>query len=107
MSQKLSPLVPRIACIVTIAIALCALAGWTFGVTGLKSVLPQEAPIEANTAIALLLSAGALLRLAPDPRRDRHDAQSMAAAVLLLGLATLAQHVFGVDFDLDELFFRD
>ena len=31
----------------------------------------------------------------------------MAGAVLLLGLATLGQHVFDLDFHIDELFFRD
>jgi signal transduction histidine kinase len=100
-------LLPRAAAALTIAIGLCALAGWTFGIPTLKSLLPQEAPLEANTAIALLLAAGSLWRLSADNPPAGRDAQIMAAAALLLGLATLGQHVFDLDFNIDELFFRD
>src|SRR3954470_14563465 len=105
--MKALALVPRAAAILTIALGLSALAGWTFGVPALKSVLPREAPLEANAAFALLLAGGALLRLSGPSAWDRRDALIMAAAVLLLGLVTLAQHVFDLDFDIDELFFRD
>ena len=73
----------------------------------LKSVLPREAPIEANSALALMLAAGALWQVGSACTAVRRGAQVMAAAVLLLGLATLSQYVLDVDFGIDELLFRD
>lgn len=106
MSRAITALVPRAAAALTIAIGLSALAGWVFGVPALKSVLPQEAPLEANTAIGLLLAGIALFRLGgvPGPHRD---ATLMAGVVLAMGLATLGEYVFDLDFRIDELFFRD
>jgi hypothetical protein len=107
MTRALTPMVPRAAAAITIVIALCALAGWTFDVTALKSVLPQEAPLDANAALGLILAGGALWRLPANSPSARRDAQVMAGAVLLLGVVTLAQHVFELNFGIDELFFRD
>jgi signal transduction histidine kinase len=107
MDRALNSILPRTAAAITIAIALSALAGWTFGVTALKSVFPHEAPIEANTALGLILAGGALWRVPRGSPSARRDAQVMAGAVLLLGLATLAQYVFDLDFAIDELFFQD
>ena len=107
MHRALTSIFPTIAAAVSVAIALSALAGWTFGVIELKSVLPQEAPLEANAALGLALAGGALWLLPGASPSRRRDAQIMAAAVLLLGLVTLAQYVFHLDFAIDELFFRD
>jgi signal transduction histidine kinase len=93
--------------VIAIAIALCALAGWSFNLPALKSVLPREAPIEPNSALALLLAGAALWRVCGASTAVRRDAQVMAGAVLLLGLATLSQYVFDLDFGIDELLFRD
>lgn len=100
-------MVPRIAAVIAIAIGICALAGWLFNLPALRSVLPREAPIEPNSALALLLGAGALWRVSGAAAGTRRDAQLMAGAVLLLGLATLGQYVFDFDFGIDEFFFRD
>ena len=98
---------PRLAATVATGIGLCALAGWVLNVPALKSVLPREAPIEANSALALLLAAGALWQVGSAYTAARRSAQLMAAAVLLLGLATLSQYVLDFDFGIDELLFRD
>src|SRR5688500_2855427 len=107
MHRALTSTLPRIAAALSIAIALAALAGWTFDITALKSVLPQEAPLEANAALALALAGGALWRVRGDSPSNRRDAQFMAGAVLLLGLVTLAQSVFHLQLAIDELFFGD
>src|SRR5436190_4779082 len=73
----------------------------------LKSVLPREAPIEANSALALLLAGAALWRVSGSALSVRRDGQVMAGALLLLGLATLGQYVLDVDLGIDELLFRD
>lgn len=60
---------PTLAAPVSSLIALSVLAGWTFGIASLKSLLPGAVEMKVNTAIALLCSA-------------------------LIGLATLAEYVF-------------
>ena len=107
MTAALTTLLPRVAAAIAVAIALVALAGWTFGITALKSVLPLEAPLEANAAIGLVLAGAALWRALGSSPSHKRDASLIAAAVLLLGAVTLAQYVFDLDFAIDELFFRD
>ena len=106
MNRAITVMVPRGAAALTIAIGLSALAGWIFGIPALKSVLPQEAPLEANTALALLLAGIALFRLGSS-QSIRREATLMAGAVLVLGLATLGEYVFELDVQIDELLFRD
>jgi signal transduction histidine kinase len=107
MNRALTIILPRAAAAIAVVIALASLAGWMLGVSALKSVLPQEAPLEPNTAIGLILAGCALWRVHGSTSSHRRDAWVMSAAVLLLGLVTLAQYVFDLDFAIDELFFRD
>ena len=103
----MASLLPRFAALCTIAIGVAALSGWALGLPALKSLLPQEAPIEANAAVALLLAGAALLTVSREPAVQGPYARYMAAAVLLIGLVTLSQHIFDVDLNVDELLFRD
>ena len=103
----MASLLPRFAAVCTVAIGMCALGGWALGMPALKSLWPQEAPVEANAAVALLLAGAALYRSSRAPGSRDAYAKYMAAAVLVIGLATLAQHVFDVDLQIDELLFRD
>ena len=103
----MASLLPRFAAAATIGIGLCALAGWLLDLSVLKSILPQEAPLEANAGAGLLLAGLALWRLSRIPLARDRPAQAMAAAVLVLGLATLAQYVFELELNIDELLFQD
>jgi signal transduction histidine kinase len=103
----MASLLPRYAAVCTVAIGICALSGWALGNPTLKSLFPQEAPVEANAAVALLLAGAALFRSSREPGSSDAYARYMAAAVLVIGLATLAQHVFDVDLQIDEILFRD
>jgi signal transduction histidine kinase len=106
MHRLLTDVLPRAAALLAVAIAVCALSGWALHVDVLKSIVPREAPLEANTAVGLLLAGGALWMLLTEERPRRRDV-FVAIAVLLLGLLTLAQHVFDLDFAIDELLFAD
>lgn len=98
----------RLAAALTTGFGLVALSGWTFELPLLKSVLPGAVEMKANTAVGLVLCGVALLILA-----DRSSlwleriAQASAAAVAVLGLATLGEYVFGWQLGIDELLFRD
>ncbi len=97
------------AAVTVTAVGALVLAGWAFEVGALKSVLPGFASMKANTALGLVL-AGVALWLRADEyasQRRRQAGLVCAGLVTLLGLLTFSQYVFGIDFGLDQLLFRD
>ncbi|WP_017315761.1 PAS domain-containing sensor histidine kinase [Mastigocladopsis repens] len=110
LSQAASVFVIFVGCIVLI--------GWIVDIALLKSVLPGLVTMKANTAIAFLLSGVSLWLLLKTQERKRGGfpisprfhvliAQSCAIAVMLFGLLTLCQYLFGWNIGIDELLFRD
>lgn len=103
----------RVLGAVAIFAALLVLAGWAFDIQLLKSVLPGAATMKANTALGFLLSGLGLWLLATPSaaastaRTRTRLAASCAGLVALLGTATLAQYLFGVDFGIDTLLVAD
>ena len=90
-----------------VVIACSALLGWALDIDLLKSVVPGHAEMKANTAVGLLLSGLALLASTfPHPNAPT-AVTLLSGAVLVLGLATLAQYATGADLGLDTLLFDD
>lgn len=90
-------------------IGAVGLTGWIFDVPALQRLHPALVTMKANTAIALVL-AGAALLLQQDEKVDgvkRRLAQGFAAAITLLGLLTLSEHVFGWDLGIDQALFHE
>src|SRR5258708_24140027 len=87
---------------------LVALAGWAFHIPALTRVLPGAVEMKANTAVALILCGVALLisadRAAVSMERI---ARGSALAVVAIGLATLAEYLFGWQLGIDELLVKD
>ncbi|MEG4805729.1 PAS domain S-box protein [Microcoleus sp. ARI1-B5] len=101
ISQKASLLVIAIGCLV--------LLGWQFDISLLKSGFPgMTSTMKANTAICFLL-AGVSLRLLQYQRTPLHNriAQGMAGFIIIIGLLTLSQYIFGWKLGIDEWLFRD
>jgi PAS domain S-box-containing protein len=88
-------------------IAVGALAGWAVGVPALDSWLPGLVAMKVNAALCLLGLAIALALVASDPRRRHPAAMALSGLVVVVTLATLAEHFAGVDFGIDEIFARD
>ncbi len=101
--------VPTLAARITMVIAVAVLVGWAFGIESLKSVLPGFVAMKLNTAVGLLAAASSLALLAREPLQLRAIMASRvaAAAVVLLGLLTLAEYVFGVNLGIDQLVGRE
>jgi len=98
----------RAAATVTALVGLAALAGWVFHVPSLTRVLPGAVEMKANTAVALVLCGAALLILADRAAlRVERIAKGFALAVSAIGLATLAEYVFGWRLGIDELLVKD
>ena len=89
--------------------AVTVLSGWALGRAELKNVFPGSAPMSVSTAIALLLTTGALALYMRDrwsPWRDR-ALWLLAGTAGLIGLASLIEQAAGIDLFIDQLVFRD
>jgi len=97
------------AALVTIATGVLVLLGWLLDIPGLKSVLPGFVTMKANTAAGFILAGVslALLGRAARSMRIRRLSQACAGATVLLGLLTLSQYLFALDFGIDQLLFRE
>ena len=97
------------AATVTIAVGGVVLVGWLFDIPSLKSVLPDFVTMKANTAVGFVFAGLSLALLGRAARfeRIRGLSQACAGATALLGLLTLSQYLFGLDFGIDQLLFRE
>ncbi|GMV11072.1 MAG: hypothetical protein AMXMBFR55_28060 [Gemmatimonadota bacterium] len=86
-----------------------ALAGWTFGVPILATLVPGDVSMKANTALAFILAALALWQVTRDAGASRMPpaiGQAAAILVILIGGGALAEYVLGVDLGIDQLLVR-
>lgn len=94
-------------------VGLLVLVGWTLDIALLKSVFPGLATMKANTAIAFCLSGLSLILLTVEgsnqsPGLLRVNIGNLCAfSVMMLGLLTLSEYIFGWDIGIDQLLFRD
>src|SRR5678815_3264068 len=88
---------------------LTALAGWILGNDALKGGFIENVTMKTNTAIGLSLAGLGLMLLWSIPRSSGRSVlgRTLGVAVALIGLATLAEHIFGVDLGIDQALFRE
>ncbi len=110
--RKLLPwfeFVPHVAAAIAVAVGVLAVAGWVFGVATLRSAVPGLTAVKVNTAVAFILSGGALL--GTTTRRAGRllhiGAQTCSAVVLMLALLTIAEYLSGANFGIDQLLVRE
>ena len=94
---------------IVISIGLLVLLGWLFSIPALKSMLPGLATMKANTALAFVLAGVSLWLVTGESKEQRAGliAKICATITMLIGLLTLCEYVLGVDFGIDQLFFKD
>src|SRR3979411_3225115 len=94
----------RVAATVTTLFGLVALAGWFFHMPLLTRLLPGAVEMKVNTAIAVILGGAALLILADRAAVNAERiARGFAVVVVAIGLASLAEYIFGWALGIDEL----
>src|SRR5271168_3044225 len=93
---------------IVIIIGLSVLAGWTFDVAVLKSVFPGLVAMKVNTALGLILCGGTLGILSVQERKKPVQliASGVAVLVIVLGLSTMSEYLFGWDLRIDQLIFH-
>jgi PAS domain S-box-containing protein len=100
------------ACVLSAAVGVLGLAGWTFGIPVLKSVIPGQVVIKPNTAVCLV-ALGLSLWLTrkvddrPVRRARRVGGQLLAAFAAVIGLLSLTEHLLGWDLGIDRLLFTE
>lgn len=95
----------KVAALLTMALGLVVLAGWTWDVDVLQQLLPGLVSMKANTAAAFVLCGACLhlhtlRKISPFTLLGR---RASAALVLLIGLVTLAEYGFGWNAGIDQL----
>ena len=100
---------PAVGAGLTASVGALALLGWCLDIELLKSVVPGQVAMKANTAVGLMLAGVALARLSSvDASRGRRRVGRIAAGTAgLLGLATLSQYAHGHSLGIDELLFDE
>ena len=83
------------------------LAGWALGIHALTNLIPGTVTMKANTALAFVLSGGAMFFLQVPAGWARRVARLGALAAWALALLTLVEYSTGWNPGLDELLFRD
>ena len=98
----------RAAAIIAVVSGLLALAGWLFGIDFLKTIVASGYPMKANAAVCFILCGAALWLMGRELRgAARGIGQACAALAVLIGLATLAEYLFGTNLGIDQLLFRE
>jgi PAS domain S-box-containing protein len=97
------------AAMAVLATGVLVLFGWLLDIPSLKSVLPGFVTMKANTAVGLILAGASLALLGRAARsvRIRRLSRVCAGTTVLLGLLTVSQCLFGLDFGIDQLLFRE
>ena len=98
-----------VCAVVTLTIGISGFLGWVFHNDFLKRIHPSLVTMKANTAICLILVSASALLLRDPAAADwkRRTGQVCAAVVLLVGLLTLSEHLFGWDLGIDQLLFQE
>jgi PAS domain S-box-containing protein len=95
-------LIARVCGLASFIIGLFVLAGWTFGISSLQSLLPGFVTMKANTALGFVAGGLALVW-----SRD-HRLQTVCAVVLVaLGGMTLSEYLFGLNLHIDQILFHE
>ena len=98
--------VPLVAGAAVGLIGAIVLAGWTLDLDIAKRLVFGQPTAKANTGLALAVMGGGLAALGPSARR-RRIAVAAGLGVLALSLATLIEHVAGLDLSIDQRLVAD
>ncbi len=98
----------KLASAVVICIGCIALLSWAVNIDILKSLIPGTATMKANTAICFVLAGVTLwLKTVRVNYKVHLISQFCTITIFIIALVTLSQYLFGWDFGIDELLFRD
>lgn len=86
------------------AFTALALADHLLGASLVARILPGSSPLGPSAAVPFLALSAAAFLVAEESSRRQVAGKALGLVVALLGAATAAEHVFGVDLRIDRLF---
>ena len=95
------------SCLAAGTISILVLIGWYFDITLIKDLLPSFVSMKANTAVGLLSMSLSLFLTASSSGPLCKIGKGFAFFALTLGVATICEYLFEVNFHIDELLFDD
>jgi len=101
--ENINTALATIAGMVTTLIGLLVLIGWQFDIEFLKTILLSGLPMQANTAVAFILTGIALIVLQRSFSYSKMLVRILALTVILMALLSLAEHLFLLDFGIDHI----
>lgn len=100
--------VSRILAVIAGLIGLLVLAGgWILDISPLRSIISGASSMKVNTALGLILTAGAILVREIRFRPARRLMQLFAALLILISVITLIEYASGRNFGIDQLLIAD
>ena len=95
--------------LIAAGIGLCGFAGWLFGIDAFKRIHPSWVTMKANTALCLILAGAAVALLRDEHCRSgrRRLAHLFAAIVVIVGVLTFCENIFGWDLGIDQALFTE
>lgn len=115
LSQQLKSVSKAVSMIV-IGIGCLALLGWMFNLSLFKSVVPGLVTMKANTAIGFIVSGASLYLWLMGKRKGKKrspyrssliGSQVLAVFVIVLGVLTVIQYSFNLNFGIDQLVIQE
>lgn len=88
-----------------ILLAITVIAGWLFDVSVLKTIIPGSISMKINTAICFLLSGAIFTCLTMG--RWNTACRFITVFILVFGIATFSQNIFGYNLGIDQLLITD
>lgn len=109
IAQAPTPAVVRMAGAAGIVVGVVVLVGWVLDVQSLMTVLPGQASLKVNTALAFLFAGSSLVAWTVRNPTPISKVIQRAAAIgtALIGGATLAEYLFDHNYGIDELLLAD
>lgn len=94
---------------ITALIGAAVLIGWQFDIHSLKGILPFWPSMKPNAALGFLLAGLSviLMNLKNKNRTTEVISKIFAAVVVLIGLLTLIEYLFHIDFGIDQILFKE
>jgi PAS domain S-box-containing protein len=103
LRSKTADLFVRITAGLLFAFTALALTDHLLGASLVARILPGSSPLGPGAAVPFLALSGAAFLVAEESSRRQVAGKALGLVVALLGAATAAEHVFGVDLRIDRL----
>lgn len=105
MSQQRIIVIVKSICIFVFAMGFIVLVGWFFKIPTLTSIIPEYATMKPNTSILFILSSVELYRIIS--RKWFFLNGILSFLITIVGLATLIEYEFQLNFAIDEFIAKD